>query len=422
MDLVMPYASVYMLALGLKDVQIGLITTIGLLAQVIASSLGGLITDKFGRRLTTTIFDLLAYSIPTLIWVLASFIHPEAVFWCFTVAIIINATGLISQTSWRCLLVEDANRDQIPHIFSLISVTCNFSAFLAPVVSLLVSHFSLLIAVRVLYVNAFIMMTVKTIITFAVSRETNVGKTRRRQTKDMSFWQMARGYRAVFGLIRRSPATIFALGLSAIVGAVFQINVTFWQVIATQKLLVPDNLLPYFPMTRSIFTIVFYLTIIHRITGQSDFKKPLLAGFGCYLVGQVLLSSLASPTGGVATGLIFGLLGVCLLFDSLGLGLVSMLSESLVALNVDEAERSRIMGVQRTLIILTISPCGWIGGLLSEVNRSFPFVLTSVLIIVGMVATVFYYRSRSSSSESLATADSKTADDHEKMARHRQSD
>jgi len=39
--------------------------------QVFTAALGGIITDKFGRRKVTFFIDLLAWSIPTLIWMLA---------------------------------------------------------------------------------------------------------------------------------------------------------------------------------------------------------------------------------------------------------------------------------------------------------------------------------------------------------------
>ena len=55
MALVLPYASVFMLALGLQDHQIGLLATISMLSQMVAGLLSGAITDKFGRRLTTAV-------------------------------------------------------------------------------------------------------------------------------------------------------------------------------------------------------------------------------------------------------------------------------------------------------------------------------------------------------------------------------
>ena len=70
-NLYSPYVSVYMLALGLADSQIGLITSIGLAFQVFWTMMSGAITDKLGRKRATFIFDLISWSIPCLIWAVA---------------------------------------------------------------------------------------------------------------------------------------------------------------------------------------------------------------------------------------------------------------------------------------------------------------------------------------------------------------
>src|SRR5690349_24116373 len=66
-----PFVSVYMLALGLNDQQIGSIASLGLLVQVFTALLSGAIVDKFGCRLTLLIFDVLCWSVPCLIWAAA---------------------------------------------------------------------------------------------------------------------------------------------------------------------------------------------------------------------------------------------------------------------------------------------------------------------------------------------------------------
>lgn len=67
-NLFAPFASVYMLALGVTDQQIGSIASLGLVVQVFSALLSGAIVDKFGRRLTLLICDLLCWSVPCLIW------------------------------------------------------------------------------------------------------------------------------------------------------------------------------------------------------------------------------------------------------------------------------------------------------------------------------------------------------------------
>ena len=66
-NLIAPYASVYMLALGLTDGQIGLIASVGLAFQIFWALLSGAITDKLGRKRATLIFELLSWSVPYLI-------------------------------------------------------------------------------------------------------------------------------------------------------------------------------------------------------------------------------------------------------------------------------------------------------------------------------------------------------------------
>ena len=68
LNLCLPFASIYMLALGLDDVQVGTVTSIYLFSQMIFAFLSGAIVDKLGRRKSIAIFDVLAWSIPCIFW------------------------------------------------------------------------------------------------------------------------------------------------------------------------------------------------------------------------------------------------------------------------------------------------------------------------------------------------------------------
>src|SRR4030095_7116247 len=70
-NLFAPFISVYMLALGVTDQQIGTIASLGLVVQVFSALLSGAIVDKFGRRWTLFIADMLSWSVPCLIWAFA---------------------------------------------------------------------------------------------------------------------------------------------------------------------------------------------------------------------------------------------------------------------------------------------------------------------------------------------------------------
>lgn len=384
MMLVLPYASVYMLALGLPDQQIGLLATIAMLSQVVFGLLSGVITDKLGRRLTTALFDVVAWAIPCLIWAVAQN------FWYFLVASLVNGAWQVTQNSWDCLLVEDLDRAEIPKAYALIKVAAEFSALFAPIAAALVAQFGLVPAVRILYLNAFVIMSAKIVILYRWSTETATGRLRLEQTRGISIWSSLRGYRPVLGLILRSKGTIFSLALSAIFGAVAIVNHTFWQVVVSQHLRVPDPLLPFFPMVRSLLSVLLFFTVIPRLTHAAHLRRPTLWGFVAYLAGQALLVAIPAPDG-VAAASTYALLAACLLLDAFGVGVLFTLTESLVALHVDRDERSRVMAVQRTVVMLATAPFGWIAGWLSGMDRTWPFLLTCGLLVLGIVVTARFW-------------------------------
>jgi MFS family permease len=379
MNLCLPYASVYMLALGLKDADIGLIATIYMLMQVIFGFLGGVITDKLGRRKTTAVFDFIAWSIPCLIWMRAQG------FWFFVVAALFNGAMKVTTNSWDCLLVEDAEKESITRIYSLVIVCGQLSALFAPISSILVSRLTLVPAIRILYINAFVIMTVKIFLLYRFSRETRTGIVRMGETKGQSLFSLLAGYGGVLKIIGSSRGTIFSLVIAALVGAVQMVNTTFWQVIVSKKLLVPDPLLPLFPMFRSILAIAFLFLVVPRLS-RFTLRTPLLFGFAAYMAGQSLL--VAAPSSGAIR---YGILCVSLFFDAFAAGTLAMLAESLVALHVNKAERARVMAIQHMIIMFATSPFGWIGGVLSGLNRGYPFMLNIALLASGIAVTLRYY-------------------------------
>ncbi len=384
-SLCLPYASVYMLALGIQDANIGLLTTVGMLSQVGFGLLGGVITDKLGRRKTTAIFDFLAWCVPCVIWMFAQN------FWFFLGAQLVNGMWKVTQNSWDCLLVEDVEKEKITKVYSLVIIAGHLSALFAPIASFLVARYSLVPAVRILYMNAFIVMTAKIVILYATSHETETGVVRMRETKGKSIPSLMAGYGGVIRIILKSKGSIFSLVIAALVGAVGMVNTTFWQVLANKKLLVPDAILPFFPMFRSMIAMLFLFTIIPRVTATIRLQKPLLLGFVSYFIGQLLLTLIPAPEHALAASG-YALLALSLIFDGFGAGILAMLAESLVALYVDKNERARVMAVQHMIIMLATAPFGWISGLLSSVSRTLPFRLTGILILLGILATVRFYR------------------------------
>ena len=189
-NLYAPYATLYMYSLGVKDTQIGLIASVGMVLQILFSILGGVVTDKLGRRLTTLIFDLASWSGATLLWALSGkFEH-------FLIAAALNASMRIPMNSWTGLLAEDAKKEQIVQIYTLIYISGLGAAFFSPLSGILVNRYGIVPTVRVLYLFAFVLMTTKIIALYFLTTETEVGRTRMAETKGVSIFKLLGQYRS----------------------------------------------------------------------------------------------------------------------------------------------------------------------------------------------------------------------------------
>jgi MFS family permease len=347
--------------------------------------------DKMGRRKSTAIFDVLAWCIPSLIWWRAEG------FLFFVVAALLNGAIGIVGNAWTCLLIEDAEKKQVTRIFSLVMICAQFSAFFAPISAVLFSRLTLVPAIRILYINAFVLMTIKVLILYIFSKETGVGKIRMQETKGVSIFQLAGGYGAIVKMILRSRGMVFSMIIAALAGIVAMINNTFWQVIVNKKLLVPESVLPLFMVLRSSLAILFLYFVIPRLS-KGLLRLPLILAFAAYFAGQSLL--ILVPVDEMYK---YPLLCVSLMFDSFGLGMLGTLSESLIALHVTPNERARIMAIRYMVIMMATAPFGWFSGFLSDISRNLPFALSLFLLAVGITVTIVYYKKNTDHSAETET-------------------
>jgi len=369
-NLYAPYISIYMLALGLSDKQIGLIVSISWGFQILLALLSGVVTDKLGRRRTTLIFDILSWSVPALISAIAQN------FWYFLAAGVINSVWRISSNSWTCLLVEDADRSQLVDIYTWIYIANIVVGFIAPLAGALIGAFSLVSTMRGLYIFAAFMFTLKAIVTYRMTEETGQGKIRLHETRHQSVFDVLGGYKGVLRAVLHSPQTLYTAGILLVLGISSVISGSFWSIIVTEKLHIPARNLALFPFVKSAIMLLFFFAVMPRIS-KMHFKLPLVLGFLGYVLSQLLL--VTAPEQG------YFFLVISVFLEACCYATVSPLVDQMVVLTIDPKERARIQSIMYVGTILITSPFGWIAGTLSELNKSLPFILNIVLFAVGAV-------------------------------------
>ncbi len=377
-NLYAPYVSIYMIALGMSEKQIGLIVSISWVFQIFLALISGVVTDKIGRRLTTLISDILSWSIPALISAVAQN------FWYFLIAGVINSIWRISHTSWSCLLVEDADQDQLVDIYTWIYIANLFVGFIAPLTGVLIGVFSFVPTMRGLYVFAAVMFTLKAVLTYQWTEETAHGKIRLQETKDQSVLHVFSEYKGVLRDLMRAPQTLFTAGIMLVMSITSLINGSFWSILVTEKLQIATQNLAIFPFVKSAIMLVFYFTVM-PVIGRMHFKLPMTVGFLGYVASQVVLVN--APSGG------YGFLIFSVFLEACSVAAVSPLIDQMIVLTVDAKERARILSILSVGIILLTSPFGWIAGTLSTLDKDLPFLLNITLFVIGTILAYLAGRS-----------------------------
>lgn len=368
-NLFSPFFSVYMLALGVTDQQIGTIASLGLVLQIFSALLSGAIVDKYGRRLTLFITDFLCWAIPCLIWAVAQDLR------FFIAAAVMNSLWRISHTAWTCLLVEDAEERHLVHIWTWIMIFAVCSAFFAPLGGWFVERFGLIPAVRGIFVFGFLMLSAKFVVLYLYSHETTRGKQRMEETRHRSIPSLLGEYRSVFVQIWRSQPLLAALSLMVITNIYATVSASFWGVLFTTKLGFSNSEISIYVALRSIIMTICFFLLGPRLTNPRRFRLPLWAGFGAFFVSQALLVVMAPRA--------IPLLVASVVLEGVAAALVSPMTESMLALSLESAERARVSAMVYVALIILISPFGWIAGQLSAIDRSLPFALNMGLFVIG---------------------------------------
>jgi len=195
------------------------------------------------------------------------------------------------------------------------------------------------------------------------------------ETRQQSFLSMLHEYQGVFRQLLRTPRTLTTLGIMVVMSICMMINGTFWSILVVEKMHIASQYIAIYTFARSALMMGFFFAVMPRIAGL-HFKKPMLVGFGGFILSQLLLVTMPEKS--------YLVLLLATLLEACSMALVNPFVDSMFIVTVDPLERARIMAIVYVVIIAFTSPFGWIAGRLSEFDRSLPFVLNLGLFVIGI--------------------------------------
>lgn len=368
-NLFTPLAAVYMAALGLNPFQIGTITTVSLVSQMITASFAGVITDKFGRRLATALFDILAWVIPSILWATAQG------YWSFFAAAVFNGFWRVTDNSWGLLLTEDAEPSTLMHLYTISNIAGLLAGFVSPLTYMFVRQYSLITTMRWLYVVMATSMAIKCLLLYLITHETEVGKRRRLETKDKSIFSSLFESRFVLRRMLSSRRIMLTVALSTCFILIRSVNDNFWPLLITEKLGVSQETLSLFSTLKTLVMLLMFFVLVPRLDVRV-FLKPFTIAMGLIVAVNLVLFFLQQ---GAMQVIVIGIV-----LEALALSALLPMMPTLIMQAMEKEERARMLALATMMALMVSAPFGTLAGWLSKLNRSLPMLLNVSLAALSI--------------------------------------
>ncbi|MBQ4263994.1 MAG: MFS transporter [Clostridia bacterium] len=377
-NLYLPYVSLFMTALGMTPAEIGYVTSISMVSQVIFALLSGVLCDKLGRRKTTFFFDMLSWSVPEFIWMFSRN------FYWFAFAAVFNGAWRVTENSWSLLLIEDMDEEDIMPAFSLTQMLGLFSAFFAPLSKFAVEAFGLVPTMRTLYGITFVSMTVKFILVYVFSTETQVGMRRMAATKNRSMLSLLWECRKVYLRTIANKRMLLTFGILAAYSLWNNLHTNYWALYVCSEIGISEGNVVLFATLKSLVTLACVFAIVPKLRSLS-LRRAILYGLALAAGAYVLLLACS----GVAAAAV---LVVSCVLEATALAILSPMINSLLFINAEPEERARVCGMIYATISLIVAVFPSIIGNFAMISLRIPFMIGMLLFALIALLTMILSR------------------------------
>ncbi|MCL1924068.1 MAG: MFS transporter, partial [Defluviitaleaceae bacterium] len=257
-------------------------------------------------------------------------------------------------------------------IFDLVHISGLLAVLFAPFAGFFVANYGVVPVVRTIYIIAFIVMNLKFVLTYIFTYETEKGKQKMAETKDVRISKLLYSYKDVIKKIFKSRPMIRALSLQTSINIINVVISTFFALYITQNLEIGNEFLAFFPIISAVIQMIFLFFVQQRL---NKFKSRNIMFGGILLYIIAILSLMLSP----AQNLFF--IGTYVLLQATANGLLQPRIQAINAAAIDPNDRARIRSIFMALSLGVTAPFGIIAGNLSELDRRFPFLLIIALLL-----------------------------------------
>ncbi|MEK4007241.1 MFS transporter [Paenibacillus sp. FSL H3-0333] len=371
------YATLYMYELGLTELNIGWITTIGLIVQVFSSLLSGYLTDRLGRKRAILYFDLLSWSLATLLWAFSQNL------WFFAAAAVINGFQRVPHIAFYCLIVEDTRPADRTYVFTLLQIIGVIGGLFAPLGGLLVHQYGMVTGMRIMYVLAFLFMTFQFVGRHLTTRETEAGIRKRQETRELGLRESMIEYGGAFRDLGAERNLLLIFGVYILFNFQATLKSTYLYLYLADYIHLDSGILSMFPAVSSVIMLLTLWLLMPRIPDQSA-SRAMMAGFGLSALSNAMLVLYPSAS--------FVWIGLSTILAAVGLMISSPYLEAAVQNAIDDEKRAKVFSMLSVLILVFTAPAGIIGGWAYKLDPRIPLWLVTAAFVASYLLLHLYRR------------------------------
>jgi len=358
-------------AVGLSEVQIGLLSTLLTFSSILLPLAGGYLADKFGRKRILMLFDAFSWIPSLIVWIVTHNL------WYALAAYALEGLSCVIYSVWECLLVEDTVPERRSGIYGYTSLIYNVGTLSTPIAGYMIGTLGIDLGARTLFAIALVSITLMIVVRQTCLRETEIGHQIMKEKKIVGL----KGYLSSLSIIRKNRvimALLFSLAVSNIYYSV-SIYLSLF-LIVENGLGLTKELASLMPSAISISALILNLLLVPKLTTRRKYSRTLILSHLFGIIGLAIL--ICSPRGALPSVLLSGVL--------LGVYRVSAFSISKTFLTneielVDPKARAKILSVAITFSSLISLPIPTLAGYLFSLEPRFPFILASGTITLGLI-------------------------------------
>jgi len=367
------YQAVFLRALGLDEVSIGVVMTVPLALQMFLPMLGGYLADRFGRKRVLILFDSVGWIGAMCVWFIAEN------FTQVIVAALLQGLTTTIYGVWETLLVEDTDPRHRVSIYSTIHVLYIVAGMFTPIAGALVTIYGVEQGCRYLFLLAIFALIAMLAIRGALLTESGVGKVLASRAAGVA---KAHGsnYSHVLRLIiqNRKLLAVFVLITTGNIG--YQLVNTYRPLYLSDPkgLSLDEGSMSVVPMAASIPSLIALLFIVPKMKA-ARIKKATFYSYVLSALGLLVL--VLAPKGSLALAVLSATL------DSARFIATFSLLRTLLVNAIDEIDpmaRAKIMSLSVSLpaLVSWLSPT--IGGYMYSAGPTMPFTASIILLVLSL--------------------------------------